>query len=567
MCCVIISPLAADNYQKIFPIDSQEFEAIEYLYIDQGLSLPSTSGPWSAAELRLMLKKIDLESLSGPAENLYEFASSSLNEAEENRVSDSLAMSFDSTLAVEAYYHTNTDVYTSEQLWRYDFEEREPLYTGSFETWASDLFYGDIDLIVGLNPFRETNDSSDLFGDAAVTTNILMVPPSVITDLDMNMPYRAFAAVGGDHWSLQFGRDNVAWGAGETGNLMIGGHLKYQDLLRFTTFHDSYKFTSLYSFFPHPVNYADNEPVGQAAPLEGLKMFVGHRLEFRMFDDTVNFALSESMMYMSEEGVLSLGLLNPLMIYHDNYIRANSNSLLTLELEAAPFRNWSIYGQFAVDEFPLPGEDSTGSSSLPTAMGYLAGIKTAYTAGDGVVYGLLEGAFTDPFLYLRGNGKGGDQTDLNGINYVVGVRSFSPDGNISIAQDFLGYEYGCDAVVLNLTAGYKVFKQYYVEGTLFGMLHGVNDLYTYWAEGSDTDPDPSQAETPTDSEYTDNALGETRDAVETTIMVELKGGYHILPQLEVYGQFDWIQKMNFNNLAANGTESDMQLAIGTTFSF
>ena len=589
---LVIAPLAAENYQKVFPIDAEEYDAVCYLYTIQGLSLPSSSGPWSAAELTNMLDKIDRSDLSDGLKAVYDFVDESINEVKDHRMSDSLAMSYDNTLSVEGYYHTNTDSYIDEDLWRMDYEARNGLYKGEFETWAADMFYGDFDLELKINPFRETNDTSDMFGDSAITTNILMVPPSVLNDLNMNIPYRAFGSVGGENWNLQFGRDNLSWGSGETGNLMLGGQLNYQDFIKFATFHDNFKFTQVYSFFPHPGNYyftstnnngttgdtSDDylnvlSPIGQERPLQGIRMFIAHRLEFRMFDDLLNFAIAESMMYMSDDNTWNLGLLNPFMLYHDNYIRANSNSMLSMELEAAPIDNWSLYGQMVVDEFALPGEPTSGAGTHPEAFGFLGGIKTAYPMGDGVLYGVLEGAKTDPYLYLRGDGTGGDQNIGEiGINYVVGVRSFSPDGNISIDEDFLGYEYGCDAIVLNLTGGYKVFKKFYVEGTFFYMLHGVNDMYTLWAIGTNDSTDPSAAETPTDSVDTGSMFDDTpgyvpKDAVETTLLLELKGGYNILPNLEVYGQLDWVSKQNFGNVETNGTKTDTQVSIGTTFSF
>jgi hypothetical protein len=56
-------------------------------------------------------------------------------------------------------------------------------------------------------------------------------------------------------------------------------------------------------------------------------MFMSHRLEWRMFRDKVNFALTEAIMYQSSTNFIDLQVLNPVMIYHDYYIRSNSNSI------------------------------------------------------------------------------------------------------------------------------------------------------------------------------------------------------------------------------------------------
>ena len=70
--------------------------------------------------------------------------------------------------------------------------------------------------------------------------------------LDFNMPLRAFVAAGGKNWSLQVGRDRLSWGSGTTGNLVIGDHIKYHNMARFTTYDSKFKYTFLISAFPHP---------------------------------------------------------------------------------------------------------------------------------------------------------------------------------------------------------------------------------------------------------------------------------------------------------------------------
>lgn len=49
------------NLQKIYPVTSQEYEAIKYVYLCQGYSLPSTTGPYSGDELLKMIVEIEGE--------------------------------------------------------------------------------------------------------------------------------------------------------------------------------------------------------------------------------------------------------------------------------------------------------------------------------------------------------------------------------------------------------------------------------------------------------------------------------------------------------------------------
>ncbi|RFU95527.1 hypothetical protein DYP60_03380 [Sphaerochaeta halotolerans] len=120
----------------------------------------------------------------------------------------------------------------------------------SLETWPGGAFYGYSELSVG-NTYTLENG----FGTTPFGTNVPMIPPSLIPDLDFNMPYRAFVATGGEHWSFQIGRDRLSWGAGQTGNLMVSDSFKYHTMARVTTFSDWFKYTFVTSFFPHPSQY------------------------------------------------------------------------------------------------------------------------------------------------------------------------------------------------------------------------------------------------------------------------------------------------------------------------
>ncbi|NQT57483.1 MAG: hypothetical protein HQ557_00730 [Bacteroidetes bacterium] len=562
---VLLLPLSAVNMQKIYPIESDVYEALTFLYMEQGKSVPSSSGPWSADELMKMLERVNRASLSPGGRNTYDYVEGKLTEPPKSQPSNSFGSSFGLDIAVEGYMHTNTDdpgFFTDERDWINDFETREPFLNIPFETWAADNFYGYFELPVTINQFSGSNDTSDMFNHS-FTTNIFIVPPNQLGDLNMNIPYRAFASAGGEYWNLQFGRDRIGWGSGQTGNLIVGSHLQYNDFLKFTTYHDMYKFTSIAMAFPHPMDYGETS---QNNLIEGLRMFISHRLEFRILD-IINLAVTEGMMYMSEENTFDLRYLNPLMLYYDYYIRGNSNSILGLDVEINPWKNMSIYGQIAVDEFALPGEPTVGAGTNPEAFGFLGGIKGALPMGAGTAFAGFEAAFTDPYLYLRDNGNRNQDVGEYGINYVVGLREFG--GGIFFTEDFLGYEYGNDAIVFNLNGGYTAFDKLRIEGNVFYMLHGTQDMYTLWIEGEDTDPDdPTVVTTPTDAPASGNQDSDanSRDAVEHTLVLGIKGSYNILDNLKVYGQTDWLYKVNPGNLSTNDPVSDLQISLGVAYS-
>ncbi len=67
------SMFAYSNQQKIYSVDSGVYKAMETLYILAGKALPSSAGPWSEAELQLMLAKINKSSLSDTAQAYYDY--------------------------------------------------------------------------------------------------------------------------------------------------------------------------------------------------------------------------------------------------------------------------------------------------------------------------------------------------------------------------------------------------------------------------------------------------------------------------------------------------------------
>ncbi len=577
------------NRQKIYPVDSELYRAITYLYVTQGHALPSTTGPWSVDELDRMLAKINREELSEGAKSTYDYVKGELDFIPW-RPAPGIGMKWGLEVSLETYTHTNTEseLFRGRFNWNYGVLKQKPMLKGSFETWPVRSFYGYAELSIG--NYYHTKDTGNGwldFGETVFNTNILgfQNPPQfVISYLNLNMPYRAFAAAGGDHWSLEVGRDRMSWGPGVTGNFVVGDTLQYHNMARFTTYFDSFKYTFVTSFFPHPKNYASLNPAqwgmspgGQFSVLDGINMFMSHRLEWRMFKDKVNLTLTEAIMYQSATNFLDLQILNPCMIFHDYYIRSNANSIVSLELDYTPVRHLNIYGQIVMDEFPLPGEPVPGKASvaLPNGLGYMLGVKSAGAVGQGMLYGSAEWAMTDPYLYLRDRGQEDGGTDYKqepgqyGINWVVAVRNYSESGTY-YDEEFLGYKYGGDAIVANLNGGFRVFGSWYIEGNVFYMVHGTHDKWTCWSyvgngDGSyPVNPSTPSTEHATGNHKDPNAKA-TRNAVSHTLVAGVNGGYTVLPGLNVFGQLDFINVWNPGNVKAASVLFDMQLTVGLSY--
>ena len=567
------------NQQKIYPVDSPLFEALTQLYISEGLSLPSTTGPYSANELILMLNRLDENSLKDQAKTVYNYVYDTLYE--EAKVVD-----FGLDINLEGYFHTDTTNFTLPDDWIYTYEDRKPLFDIILETSPSEHFYGYSSLSITSTRYYDATNTvgpiTALYGENTITSNIFFINENGINNLDLGMPYRAFGAFGGDGWSAQIGREQLSWGPGKSGNFVLGDHLSYHNVGRVTTYADNFKYTFLTSFFPHPSEYftANQESPtpfayggyfdyesSQTQVSSGLNMFMAHRLEWRMLQEKVNLVLTETIMYQSENNTLDLRILSPTTIFHDYYIRSNANSMLALEIDVTPINHLNIYSQVVVDEFALPGEPTAGvSGALPTAFGYMLGAQGNYPLLNGFLYGSFEWAKTDPYLYLRDNGDYGQDAGEYGINYVVAVREYMARG-VYYQEDFLGYQYGGDAIVLNGQVGYKEFGKWHATANLFYMMHGTFDMWTLWDQEDGTNGTTLET-TPTEEHTPDNNLDSDvsdRDSVEKTLVIGLQGGYTIFSGLDAFGQLDFVHITNPGNVSTNAAQSDVQLTIGVSY--
>ena len=572
--------------QKIYPVHSEPFEIITSLYITQGLALPSTAGPYSGDELMRMLDRVDPDALTPVLSDAYQRVHDELYGAQK-------VVRWGLEAALEGYVHTNKTDFIHEEDWIRGYDERKPLLKVILETYPSKYFYGYSELPLNRTKYGDYDTdlgtpTSPFYGEQTFTHNLFFLPLENINDLDLAMPYRAFGSFGGADWSVQIGRENLSWGAGKTGNFMLSDSVRYHNMGRFTTYSKNFKYSLVASFFPHPNQYHgdidsdENKTIedflkekkgSQGDVINGLYMFLGHRLEGRLFDGKVGLALAESIMYQSEENLLDLRILNPSMIFHDYYIRSNSNSLLTFEVDYTPIKYLNIYGQLAVDEFAMPGEPVPGkdSGAFPSAYGFMLGAQTALPFHNGILTGSFEFVKTDPFLYLRYGNKDGDPQELGewGINYIVALREYYSGGSMIYQEEFLGYPYGPDAIVLNANAGYKEFGSWNVSTNLFFMWHGTHDKWTLWdqvvPEGSVGTPYLSSPTTEHETLNNGDKHPGARNSVARTLVFGVKGGYTILPGFEAYAQADLIHIVNPKNISSNPAITDLQLTVGISY--
>jgi hypothetical protein len=592
---------AQANRQKIIPIDSEIYQAIKSLYISRGLALPSTTGPWSEDELLRMLAKIDPEALAPGEKAAYDYAQKELNR--EHGIAR-----FNFEAAVEARGHTNTTEFTRQDDYMRLWHEAKPMFDIALEAWVTPYAYAYTGLSIGNFVYNGTATASNggtyitspFFGEEAFSTNIWMVPPSEMNYLSFNFPSRALLAVGGSGWSLVAGRDRLSWGPGESGNFVVGDQLEYHDSARVSWYGDSLKYTFNVSRFPwvgeyyktdsDGADYSDytgvHDPSDDATGDEfvGINLFVAHRVEWRMWKDKLNFAFTESVMYEDGNGNIDPIIFSPVFFLHNLYKSKSANSLIALEADYTVIPGLNIYAQFVMDEAALPGEYVPGEDdyACPESMGYMLGAKTAFPLSfaeiDGMFTASLEGAYTTPYLYLRSKLQPkyeGEQYSSGAgdypLGYVVANRYISTSGHSNYVEEFLGYRWGGDAIVVNANAGYRVFGQWNVKANLILMFHGTQDKWTYWSRMYLDEDSPNNVTTPSTEHQTSNAADPNvsdRKAIATTTALSLSGAWNLpwVPGLSVYGQSDFIFVVNKGNIEGKNA-FDAQFTLGVSYSF
>ncbi|MDR1894359.1 MAG: hypothetical protein LBQ61_06680 [Spirochaetales bacterium] len=609
------------NHQKIYPLDSEIYQAIRSLYIYQGLALPSTAGPWSGSELLFMLDRLEGLPLTGPAQTAYDFAREQLN-----RPPEFFHFNFVPTLELRG--HANPGDFLTPDEYIRPWNLGKPFLSFRLENWFSRYVYGFTDFSIGNLPYNEgaskfgrpdrqqtikgnqetegTYLSSAMMGRTAFSTNLILIPPAVMTDIDFNIPYRTFASAGGDSWNLAIGRDRLSWGAGESGNFILGDHIHYHNSVRTSWWNERFKYTYNISAFPHQNEYfltdqeddygwdgtknhqwdpvGDNDLAGgfRHAIIEGISLFVGHRLETRLFGGKVGLALTEGMMFQTQNGNVDIWAFFPTIIMHNLDRVMNQNSILGLEMDWAPRKGLNVYGQVVMDDFRIPGENvpTANASGIPNALGYMLGVKTAFPLRDGLFTGSLEGVLTDPYLYLRGPQREGDDTVIGsnrgqhagerGLNFIVANRYYS--STPSYYEDFLGYRWGGDAIVFNAKGGYRVFGRWNLGANLMVMAHGTHDKWTTWGWVFNKDAGSGyyhDYSTPTTSHDTpnhgDSTAQTTRNAVSLTTAFSVLGSWNILSGGELYGEADLVRIGNPGNVSSASPIWDLQLTLGLSW--
>lgn len=570
------SVFAYSNQQKIYSVDSGVYKAMETLYILSGKALPSSSGPWSEAELQKMLAKIDRSALSDAGQNYYDYVEGLITTEPRRQYADNFAMQFGLDLDLEFYYHTNGEKYNLDDDWFHGYTDRQKFLSFTFETWPTNRFYGYFSFDLHLGIADADSDGYNPIYKPALSVNmpivneLLFTKRAIFDGFNWHFPERAFVSAGGNNWSFMAGRDKLSWGSGETGNLMLSDSFPVHTMARFNTFFDAFKYSLVATIYPFGTANS------QYDSMDGYKALLIHRIEFNMFRDKVGLIINEACMFWSNPDAVdsegnpdpqyfTLAQINPFGFMHNEYVPRNANSLLVFEANYTPFRGVNAYAQFAVDEFSGPGEGKWN----PPAFGVLAGAKAAFAAGKGVMTGSLEFAKTDPYLYIRGLHY--NSNEASGYGFDATYRSFVNGFGVVNKKMFTTYKYGNDVKLFDARMAYELPGVFRLGLEALFMQHGIMDINSNWGmyQGND-DPTPIvktpstyNVFDPADYDYATHTLLQEH-AVEKTTVLSLTGEYTIAKGLSANLAADFIIVKNQHNVEGENA-SDFQLTLGLRY--
>lgn len=542
---------AQQNDQKVWNVDSQVYKDMVSLYLYEGYALPSSVGPWSTDELKGMLNKVSDGIETDASRALYNKIHDELYKNNRVAYADSFGADFEVSVVPEVYVHTNPGDYTQEEDWFYGYNNRSWPVNFEYGIYAADNMYLESGFNVGYESGRGNSTQPNTLYAPMFNVNIPFLGSGGLDYINFNFPKTAFVSFGGSHWNVLLGRDTVRWGNGETGNLYLGGNQNYDNTIRFTTYFDNFKYSYVTNFSAHPESVLNNNSQNDLE--NGTKAFMAHRFDFWFLNNRMNFAVTEGIMYQSADNVFDVRFFNPMMFYHNTYIRANANSLLGFDADFAVCKGLNLYGQLVIDEGALPGEPTTASpeGGRPGKMGGMLGVKYAMPVADGTLRFNLEGVYTDPYLYLREEYD--STTGQNGVSLYDYTREFHQNTpTIAYNRAPVGYRYGGDCIVGDFKANYTTSKNWVSELELFYMAHGIiyNDFEgDDWAYGTSHTPSTTDiAETPSHPD----------GYVERTFRASLSSSYPVSDWLSVSGGIDNVCIWNKDNLS-KPLSFDMQL--------
>ena len=233
--------------RTILPLSSPMYAMIDNLCYESGQAQPDTARPWSYGEVDKVLSWIQYSSLSEAGKNAYAYIRRSIDR--EDILVSNEEFSFDSSISLspEGFYHFELEDTLAEPPqsyeWQHGYEERQSFLKIPLEFWYADRLY-----MTTILEAKEEHMTVTSPGTPDVAQNYFNVLfDDVNPRIDLYFPFRAVLSAGGDWWDIYFGRDDLSWGNGESGNLLLSDYSDFHDFIMLKLRSDNFTFTNIYT--------------------------------------------------------------------------------------------------------------------------------------------------------------------------------------------------------------------------------------------------------------------------------------------------------------------------------
>lgn len=558
LAAILTSALSASHDMEIIPLSSPVYEYMESLYVLEGKAAPQGAKPWTVADVKQQLDRINPTSV--PAQNLYDILSEYTDSEDEKNVKVDVDMSLTPSLGL----HLNNTDFDESGKWRSQVLNDKLLHLNG-SLYVYDYFAADMGLSLGfansVNSYGKTvkddqeykkvfqlSDDEDRFNNK-VSTNIPFLSSG---NIDVDVTDNSYISVGVPYISLSLGRGQLSLGNGKMGNLILGNNLPYHDYLSISASNNTwFDYTMLMSFFTHPQNYYQ----GHTSLIHGIQMFIAHRFEMRMLSDKLRITLNEATMYQSEDNTIDFRVFNPLLIMHGFYISANANSLASIELEFAPFRNFQLYASFAIDDLAVNEKKAPEPGATLNMWGVMGGMRVSVPAKKGYFTLNLEAVYTTPFMYHKDSYGNADYS----LDFI-GTVGFMHGNKKVYNRQYLSFPFGSDALAAMLDVSYTNPLKWSIGLNLFAMAHGITNINTK----GEIYPNENNSGKLPGWIMTENPFTGEKGEISYTFDIGFNAECYLMRNLSVSAAADFIYVVNMDNKAGQNRQ-DLQFTLAVEY--
>ncbi len=492
-----------------------------------------------------------------PYQDLWDTAYQRIEGQPFHQVDETFSYRISPTITLESYVHTNDQDFTSYDDWIYNYDERKPFLDLTFSMQFSSSFLFETSLQAGVGAYIEgvdpvNNNLPDWGigaildkGDAFLVLDATLYRRTLTSNLpffgsplEPDFPRHSQMTYAGPWWAISLGRGAYSWGAGESGNLIVGDHISNHTGLTASFFNQKFKAQLLYLFFP------DVSQTGKKSP----RIFLAHRFEFNPAP-WARISISENV--MANQDGLSLQYVDPTYIYHNLFDVDQVNSIASLEADITPLPGITFHGQFALDQLQLSSEGANTANAIAYLVSgsYSWGVKKGY-----LTFG-FEAASTDPAMYRR-----------QSVDFLVARDLIKNQAHLRpVIIDYLGYSWGSDSKVYQARLNYLLPGNVNIATSV--TIHRQGELDYLAAHREDTDGDDTNNN---DDEPNISGPSPSGDTITERLIIGLGGTYYTgIPNLELFGQVNWIGIRAYDrpSESASGYADDFQIIFGITKRF